>query len=92
MAMIIIYLWYWGHLTHPSEASGECRSQGEEGGFGGCSPFSSLPRLQEKQQLGYSFGGWGWAGLSVLRAGIYFLSRQWPGMPDKSQFQEAKMR
>lgn len=32
------------------------------------------------------------AWLSVLRAGIYFLSHQWPGMPDKSQFQEAKMR
>lgn len=43
--MPIICLCYWEQLTRPAEDS---RSQGEEGGSGGCCSFHSLPSLQEK--------------------------------------------
>lgn len=69
-AMTIIRLWCWGHLTNPSE---DRRSQGEEGGFGECSPFHSLPSLQEEQQLGYTLFFFFFLGLGWLFSELEFI-------------------
>lgn len=82
--MPIICLLCWGQLTHPAE---DGRSQGEEGGSGGC----SIPCQVSKRCSSWDpffFLTW----LSALEAGIYFLGHQWTGMLDKTKFQEAKMR